>query len=123
MNDSDQGPSLCPTDRCALVLEPTGTYLEWARRCPEGDADLSLEELRAEGTVYLIPEIEGWPETWLRHNYSALFEHELAAWCMDDSLRPLNRSFGSFKKFFEIRFCSVVLDMVRRAIRKEKTGE
>ena len=108
-------------NRCAVVLEPTSAYLEWAKSCPEGDEGLTLDEVREEGTVYLIPEVDAEPETWLKRNYKAMFEHELESWCTDDAFWPEDRSFKAFKGFFDIRFCSMVLDMGKGAI--ERDGE
>ena len=119
--DAQHGADLPTVNRCAVVLEPTKTYLEWARDCPEGDPDLTLEELREESTVYLIPEVDAEPGTWLKRNYRAMFEHELWAWCTDDAFWPKDRSFTMLGKFFNVRFCSIVLDMGQSQI--ERDGE
>ena len=106
-------------NRAAVVLEPAQAYLEWARECPEALPDLTLEELGEEGTVYLIPETGAAPENWLRRNFVAMFEHELYAWYADQAFWPKDRSFKAFKKFFKVRFCSMVLDLGRGPIERE----
>lgn len=107
-NDGMERPTV---NRWAMVLEPTQAYLEWARECPEGDPDLTLDEVREETTVFLIPETDAGPKTWLVRNCTAMFEHELDAWCPDETFWPEARSFQVFQKFFDARFCSMVLDM------------
>ena len=105
-------------NRAAVVLEPAQAYLEWARECPEALPDLTLEELCEEGTAYLIPETDADPEKWLRRNFGAMFEHELYAWYTDRAFWPKDRSFKAFKKFFKVRFCSMVLDLGKGPIEK-----
>jgi len=117
--DHDNGATLPAVNRYALVLELTEAYLAWARECPEGDPDLTLDELREESTGYLIPEIDAEPESWLSRNYVAMIEHELYAWCTDDTFWPENRSFKVFQQFFEARFCSMVLDMGANSIERD----
>ena len=106
-------------NRAAVVLEPAQAYLEWARECPEAVPDLTLEELDEEGTVYLIPETDAAPENWLSRNFIAMFENELNAWYTDRDFWPKNRSFKSFKKFFKVRFCSIVLDLGKGSLEKD----
>ena len=112
------GIDLHTVNRMAVVLEPAQAYFEWARECPEALPDLTLEELGGEGTVYLIPETDADPENWLRRNYVAIFENELDAWYRDRAFWPKDRSFKAFKKFFRMRFCSMVLDLKRGPIEK-----
>lgn len=112
-------PGLPMVNRAAVVLEPAGGYLEWARACPDTPPELMLEEAVTEGTVYLLPETDAGPEAWLRRNYTTLFAHELFAWCTDEAFWPRDRSFKAFKKFFLVRFCSLVLDLGRGPIERE----
>lgn len=53
----------------------------------------------------------------------AMFVHELDAWRRDDAFWPEDRSFEAFKKFFDVRFCSIVLDMGEDEIEKDSTSE
>jgi len=114
----EEGIILPIVNRSAVVLELTQTYLEWAKECPEALPDLTLEELGEEGTVYLIPETDADPENWLSRNYVAMFEHELEAWYTDKAFWPKDRSFKAFKKFFKVRFCSMVLDLGKGELEK-----
>jgi hypothetical protein len=123
MGTTDYEFGLPEINRCAIVLEPTRAYLEWAKASPEGDHELTFEDIGKEGTVYLMPVVDAEPDAWLNRNYEAMFKHELDAWCRDDALWPRDRSFDAFKKFFEVRFCSIVLDMGQDEIQKDTTSE
>ena len=106
-------------NRAAVVLEPGQAYLEWAKECPEAIPDLTLKQLGDEGTVYLIPETNDKPDKWLRRNFVAMFENELEAWYTDRDFWPKDRSFKSFKKFFKVRSCSIVLDLGKGSLEKD----
>ena len=103
-------------NRYAVVLEPTKAYVDWAGNCPDSDSDADSLESDEEGTVYLIPEVEGRFESWLKRNYKQMFEHELWSWCTDEAYWPKDRSFKAFQKFFRIRFHSVLLDLAKGPI-------
>lgn len=106
-------------NRNVLVVEPTEVFSEWARKYPDEDAELTLKELIADSTVYLIPEQEAEPTDWLRRNFKTIFEIELDGWCTESSLWPEDRSFKAFNKFFRIHFCSTVIDLAKGAIERE----
>ena len=106
-------------NRNVLVVEPTEAFLEWAKKSPDDDMELTLNELAADMTAYLIPEQDADAESWLRRNFKTIFEIELDGWCADPSLWPENRSFKAFKKFFCVHFCSTVIDLAKGAIERE----
>ena len=119
INDGSSGDGGLPSiNRMAILLDPAKGYLEWVRSCPEGDDGITLEELRSEPTVYLIPEMDAEPEAWLQKNFQAIFEQELDAWCGDDAFWPEDRSFKVFKRFFRVRLASMVVDMGRGPIKR-----
>jgi hypothetical protein len=113
------GPDLPTVDRFAVVLEPTVAYLEWAKGSPDCLPDLTMEDLGEEETVYLIPETDAEPEAWLKQNYAPLFNHELFAWCTDEACWFRDLSYKAFKKFFQVRFCSLVLDLGRGPLERD----
>ncbi|MBM4287536.1 MAG: hypothetical protein FJ135_05210 [Deltaproteobacteria bacterium] len=115
----EAGHDLPAVNRAEVVLEPAAAYLEWARGCPDGLPDLTLADLGEEGTVYLIPETDADPKTWLRRHFAPLFANELFAWCTDEACWPRERSYKTFKKFFQVRFCSIVLDLGRGPLERE----
>jgi hypothetical protein len=118
-NNSVELPTV---NRGAIILEPTEAYLEWAKSCPDGDTELTLEELRKDSTVYLIPDCdyEADVENWLKRNYAAMFEYELDNWHRDERFWPEKRSFKLFKKFFNVRFRSMVIDMGKDKIVRDE---
>ena len=106
-------------NRNVLVVVPTEDFLEWARKYPDEDAALTLEELVADSTAYLIPEQAADAESWLKQNFKSIFEIELDGWCTDPSLWPKERSLKTFKNFFRIYYCSSVVDLADAPIDRE----
>jgi len=98
-------------NRNILVIIPTEDFLKWAKKNPDDDETLTLAELTADSTAYLIPEHNADAEGWLKRNFKTIFEIQLDGWCTDPSLWPKDRSMKMFKKFFRVYYCSSVLDL------------
>lgn len=45
-------------DRSVAVIKPKQPFLDWLNNMPDNDIDLSLDNLRADCTVLLIPEYD-----------------------------------------------------------------
>ena len=120
-NDFECGVELPLVNRGAVVLEPTEDFLKWINESIEGTKPVTLDELREDMTVYLIPEydFDKDAEIWLKRNYRAILDEELFSWNTDPGTWPEDRSFKKFRKFFGIRFCSMVLDMDEGAIERD----
>ena len=74
---------------------------------------MTLEDLRKEAHIYLIPERlqdDDW-EKQLKKHFAAIFEHELWGWCEDPELWPVKRTYSAFRKWFEVEFHSMVLEL------------
>lgn len=119
MKQADDGFEFPMINRSAVMLEPTETFLEWVNGYPGDDQTLALDDLREDNDLFLIPEQETTPESWIKRNYKAIFEHALNDWYLNENYWPKDRSFKMFKKFFNIRFCSVVYDLSKNDLVKE----
>jgi hypothetical protein len=106
-------------NRFVLVIEPTNVFLEWARKFPDEDPTLTLDELLEDTSAYLMPQIDVDPDSWLAQNFRTIFEIELSDWSVDATLWPKDRSFKAFTEFFAVRFCSIVIDMGKGPIKRE----
>jgi hypothetical protein len=105
-------------NRHAVILVPTQACLEWVRSCP-GD-DKPLGEVEREPTVYLIPESDADPETYIRRHFKAMFEEELNSWYTDPELWPKDRSYKTFKKFFMVQVSTMVFDLGKGMIVRDE---
>lgn len=68
-------------NRSALAVRPKAPMADWVARVAPDEA-LDLEQLRREGTTYLIDEVEQESDfaDALKNGWQAIFENELAAW-------------------------------------------
>ncbi len=69
-------------DRSAAVLKPKQPFLDWLNNLPGNDIILSLDEVRSDCTVVLIPEVIEQEDGIARVDDIAdkLFEMELSSW-------------------------------------------
>jgi hypothetical protein len=93
--------------------------LDGARKFPDEDPKLTLDELLEDVSAYLIPQIGEDPDSWLAQNHRTIFKIELSDWTVDPTCWPKDLSFKAFKEFFNVRFCSIVIDMAEGPIKRE----
>lgn len=100
-------------DRIAAVLKPTDVFLAWLQQYDEDFADLTLAQLRANCSVFLLPVFE-MPEeavAYVGERYRALFAAELASWSIDEADFPQPFDLAQFWSFFELEIHDMVLDL------------
>ncbi len=64
-NEHKYGVDIPLINRFAVLLEPTREYLKWARGCPEHKEEATLDDVRHEMTVYLVPPLQEGLYEWL----------------------------------------------------------
>ena len=100
-------------NRSAVIVTPTKTFLDWLHRADPTSTDLSLADLREEPTIYLLPQYDTEAEAHehLRACCSEIFEEQLDGWYRVPSTWPVDRTFGTFSRWFEFSFHSVLFDL------------
>lgn len=102
-------------DRSVAVIKPKAPFLNWLNAVPDNDMiDLSLDALRADCTVLLLPEFDE-PEDAISHIdelYEQIFRMELASWYEDEDLWPKDMSLKTFWEWFDVEVHSTLLDTV-----------
>lgn len=101
-------------DRSAVVLKPTESFLNWLKQSDDNLPDLTLSQLRANCSVFLVPEFDE-PEqavAYLSERYQEIFAAELAGWTIDETAWPKDMGLEAFWNFFELEVNDTVLDMV-----------
>ena len=97
----------------AIVVMPGQPFLDWLHRADPTSNELSLEDLRREPTVYLLPECENEEETreYLEELCSEIFEQQHDGWYRVPSSWPNRRDLDAFDRWFEWSFHSMVVDL------------
>ena len=100
-------------NRGAIIARPTQLFVDWLNKCEGADDQTSLSDAREECTTYLVPswEDDHELERVLKRNYRRIFEAELEGWIVDESMWPVARGYGTFRKWFDIEVCSVVVEL------------
>ena len=102
-------------DRMVAILKPTQKFQNWVNTHKDDDEeDLTLEELRSDATVILIPIYESTSEatSYIETVFVTLFENELSAWTLDEETWPEPISYALFQEWFDVDFHSLVIDSV-----------
>jgi hypothetical protein len=106
-------------NRSALVVKPAQLFLDWLHRVDPTSAHLTLDDLRLEPTIYLLPEWETNEEA-LEHLAEVsdkIFEEQLNGWYRVPSVWPEKRDLNAFLQWFECSFHSMVIDVCDERLR------
>ncbi len=109
-------------NRSSLVIRAKEPFREWILSLPEQSANLTLEEINNDNTLYLIPEYEedSEREKLLGKKYKEIFCELLEDWCLDEAYWPKSRTIATFKKWFDVENHSIVIDLVGNQIIHEE---
>ncbi len=101
-------------NRSVITIKAKQPFLDWLRTLPDPKDKITLEEIDFDNTAYLLPEYEmnGQREEILAHYFDMVFEDQLKDWSRDSTDWPKKRDFSTFKKWFEVEFHSLVIDLV-----------
>nr|BFD66495.1 hypothetical protein HAGR004_15170 [Bdellovibrio sp. HAGR004] len=105
-------------NRSVLIINLKQPYIEWTKTLPdrtdmEKESPPTVEELNADATSYLIPEMldDADFETYIEHSWELLFELQLSGWIMDEKLWPKKRTLKMFNEWFDLKCSSLVVDL------------
>ena len=107
-------------NRSALIIKAKKPFLDWLRSLPD-PADVTLDYVNRDNNVYLLPEYELDDEQGniLAQCYELIFEEELEGWWIVREDWPPQRDLKTFKKWFDIEFHSVVINIVDAPLEDE----
>jgi len=106
-------------DRSILTVRAKEPFLDWLHSLPDPDpVKYILNEVNRDQSAYLLPEYEddNKKESLLKKYFSKIFEEQLNGWWVDPDAWPSKRDLKTFKEWFDVKFHSVVLDLVDKPI-------
>ena len=105
-------------NRSVLVVVPKQPFLDWLHEADPSSESLTLEDLRREPSVYLLPahDMESGLEKCLKRLCKAIFEEQLDGWYRVETLWPRDRSITAFREWFEYRFHSMPIDLANEPL-------
>lgn len=109
-------------DRSAVILTPKEPFLTWLNSVEQDGNQWSLNEIRSDPTVYLIPsqETEVRAAHYINSIYSELFNRVLEEWIMEKELWPKELTLDMFYDWFDIYFYSSIIDTDAAPIQKDE---
>jgi hypothetical protein len=104
-------------NRSAVIVRPAQPFLDWLHEADPTSAELTLEDLRRDPSVYLLPvyDAEEQARSHLRKRCEEIFEEQLEGWYRDPSAWPVKRDFGTFIRWFDWQFYSGLFDVCPKA--------
>jgi len=106
-------------NRSAFAILPRQPFVDWAnQQQDELNEAMSLEEHRAEGSVYLAQEFqtEADVQSELERHFLSIFENELAAWDEFGDNWPVDRSLAVFLEWFEVQPQVMAVDLLQQPL-------
>lgn len=106
-------------DRSVASIRPKQAFLNWLQSQPDWDVALTLEQLRVDCHIFLLPEFNEPEEAiaYIDECYMQIFQMELASWYADSAVWPADQSLKAFWEWFDIEVHSTVFDTVDEALR------
>ena len=100
-------------NRTSIVVMPGQPFLDWLHRLDPTSGELSLEDLRRESTVHLLPECHNQEAAreYLEEMCGEIFEEQLNGWYRVPASWPSRRDLDAFDRWFEWSFHSMVVDL------------
>jgi hypothetical protein len=110
-------------NRSAIVVRPAQPFLDWLHRVDPTSAQLTLEDLRREPTIYLLPKWETEDEALehLAEVSSEIFKEQLNGWYRVPSVWPEDRELNAFLRWFDCSLHSMVFDVCDERLRHTNT--
>ncbi|MFO7703359.1 hypothetical protein [Psychroflexus maritimus] len=104
-------------DRGVVMVIPKPKFYEWEEEVFPGSPTTAD---RNEFTSYLIDDeaYNGDAKQALKKHWKFIFENELFSVCTDDALWPKRRTWKSFNEFFEVKFSTMVFDLLDDGVYK-----
>ena len=100
-------------NRCAVTVRTKQPFLDWLKSLPD-PADETLDRVNHDRTVYLLPEYvyNSEQNSLIEQFHDLIFEERLYSWWRDEKDWPHPRDLATFKKWFDVEFHSMIIDLV-----------
>jgi hypothetical protein len=106
-------------NRSAITVTAKQPFLDWLYQLPNPvGCEITLDHVNEERHVYLVPdyELNSEREEILQEFFDLIWEIELDGWWTEESDWPVDRSLDEFKRWFDIKFHSLVEDLVNEPL-------
>ncbi len=108
-------------NRTAALIKPSQVFLDWLHEADPSSAELPLEALQSDASIYLIPDCDCDEEAYryLEEASEVIFEEQLSSWLDEPETWPEDRGLKALSEWFEITLHSMLVDLSDAPIVKE----
>lgn len=105
-------------NRTVVLLVPREAFLEWLNDADPTDEPLTMEDLRDDSNVFLIPQFSDDMDSmkWIEKRWNVLFEHMLLEWMVDETMWPENITLEMFREWFEVEIHTMAWDLAKEPL-------
>ena len=100
-------------NRSAVTIRPKQPYLDWANSLPGPLTGVTLDQLRDDCPVYLVPQFPDNEKAlaWVNQRFDDFFTYELWGWSTEEKDWPRKRTVKMFHEWFDVTIDSEVIDI------------
>ena len=100
-------------NRFAVILKKKQPFLDWYKKLPDSDSDVTLEDLNEDPFVCLLPEFEEEEdmENCVEDNCDFIFELQMDEWWQGEDKWEKSLNWEKFNLWFDFSICTVPLDL------------
>jgi hypothetical protein len=111
-------------NRTAVIVVPKQPVLDRLHAVDPTSAEITIENLRKEPTVYLVAESESdeHAEKLLAKSCARIFEEQLEGWYLAPESRLEDRGIRNFRRWFSYTVHSMIVDLCDDALVADKMG-
>lgn len=108
-------------NRAIVIVKMKEPYIDWIRKLPDPDFEITLDQINAEPTCYLIPAVEtnAGLLNYLKKRSVEIFKEQMSSWWIDESDWEQDVTWKNFKRWFDFEFCSLAFDLGKNDIERE----
>lgn len=101
-------------NRCVAIVRVKQPFLDWLKKLPDPPRGVTLATMNDDCHSYLLPqyEMEEDQDQILADFYDDIFVNELMGWWTDEEAFPKERTLATFRRWFDVEFHSVALDLI-----------
>ena len=111
-------------NRTAVIVDPKQPVLDWLHAVDPTSAEITIEDLRKEPTVYLVAESESdeHAEKLLAKSCARIFQEQLDGWYLAPESWPEDRGIRNFRRWFSYTVHSMIVDVCDDPLVAEESG-
>jgi hypothetical protein len=120
-----RGCAMYFVDRSIAVIKPKKPFLDWLNQLPDNEVTLTLDDIRSDCTVLMVPEVNEQEDgiAYVDEIADKVFEMELASWSQDEKHWPRSRNLKTFWEWFDVEIHTVLMDSVDQSIHNSPAAD